>query len=80
MSKNAITIEQLNIACRHVVELMEAGMTENLAIRSLELFANAYAKYRVLRHVNPDHADQYALWSKAAKKAKASKVGVGYGQ
>jgi len=44
MSKNAITIEQLNTACRHVIELMDAGMTENLAIRNLELFANVYAK------------------------------------
>ena len=34
MSKNFITIEQLNIACRHVSELIEAGMTENMAIRS----------------------------------------------
>ena len=46
MSKNAPTIEQLNFARRHVLELIDAGMAENLAIRSLEIYANVYAKYR----------------------------------
>ena len=44
MSKNRPTIEQVKIACRHVDELMAAGVTENLAIRTLELFSDVYAK------------------------------------
>jgi hypothetical protein len=39
-SKNKLTIDQLKIACRHVRELIEAGVTENLAIRSLEEFTD----------------------------------------
>jgi hypothetical protein len=53
MSKNFLTIEQLNIACQHVCEPIEAGMTENTAIQSLELFSDNYAKGRVLGNVNP---------------------------
>jgi len=70
MSKNAVTIKQLKLACRHVIELMAAGMTENHAIRSLELFANGYAKLRVIGTLAPDHASQYTLWSNAARRAK----------
>jgi hypothetical protein len=80
MSKNALTIEQLKLACRHVLELIEAGMSENLAIRSLEIYANYYAKYRVLGKVTPDHADQYDYWSKAARKAKLANPNRPYGQ
>ncbi len=80
MSKNAPTIEQLNIACRHVLELTDAGMTENLAIRSLEIYANVYAKYRVLGAASPDHAEEYEHWSKAARKAKAANPDRPYGQ
>ena len=72
MSKNKPTIEQLTALCRQVVELMDLGMSENLAIRLLEQVANFYAKYRVLNSVTPDHADQYSLWSKAARAAKAA--------
>ncbi len=70
MSKNTITIKQLKILCRHVRELMDAGFTENHAIRPLELGANVYAKDRSMGTINPDHADQFKLWSKAARKAK----------
>jgi hypothetical protein len=70
MSKNAPTIQQLNIACRHVVELIEARMSENLA-KSLEIYANVYVKYRVHGEAKPDHADQYDHWSKAARKLEA---------
>jgi hypothetical protein len=80
MSKNAPTVEQLNIACRHVDELIDAGMSENLAIRSLEIYANIYAKFRALGESNPDYADQYDHWSKAARKAKASNPDRPYGQ
>lgn len=51
-------------------ELLEAGFTENIAIRLLELCANIYAKERMVGINAPDHADQFELWSKAALKAK----------
>ncbi len=70
MSKNTITIKQLKILCRHVRELIDAGFTENIAIRLLELGANIYAKDRNMGTTNPDHADQFKLWSKDAHKAK----------
>ena len=66
MSKNKITIEQLNVACRQFEEMLLLGVTENFAIRQLELFANAYAKFRVIGNVSPDHVNQYQLWSEAA--------------
>jgi len=72
MSKNVPTIKQLRIASRHVIELMQAGMTENLAIRNLELYANGYAKYRIVGNANPDHVNQYKMWSKAARAALAA--------
>ena len=43
MIKNRISIEHLKLACRHVQELIAAGVSENLAIRTLELFADVYA-------------------------------------
>ena len=43
MRKNDITFEQLRLACKHVDELSNIGVTENLAIRTLELFADVYA-------------------------------------
>src|SRR5262249_59421914 len=70
--KNAPTIEQLNMLCRHVAESMESGMSENWAIRLLEQVANMYAKYRVFGYVAVDSADQYTHWSKAALAAKAA--------
>ncbi|MEK7134094.1 MAG: hypothetical protein AAB804_03420 [Patescibacteria group bacterium] len=70
MSKNTITIKQLRILCRHVKELRNAGFTENIAIRPLELCANIYAKDRNVGTTNPDNADQFKLWSKNARKAK----------
>lgn len=79
-TKNAPTIDQLKIACRHVIELMDAGVSENLAIRTLELFANNYAKVRVVGHVSPDHVSQYTLWSKAARKIKAANPKGAYSQ
>ena len=36
MSKNAITLPQIEVACRHVAELIKLGMTENLACPSSE--------------------------------------------
>ena len=72
-SKNAHTIDQLNMVCRHVVELIDHGMSENWAIRLLEQMANMYAKARLFNgRVVVDHAEQYDLWSKAARAAKAA--------
>lgn len=70
MSKNTLTIKQLEVLCRHVDELLDAGFTENIAIRLLELGSNIYAKDRIMGTTTPDHADQFKLWSKAAQKAK----------
>jgi len=72
MSKNAHSIDQLKIACRHVIELMDAGVSENFAIRLLEQLSNMYAKYKALGSVTPDHVDDYVLWSRAALASKAS--------
>ena len=72
MSKNAITLPQIEVACRHVAELIKLGMTENLAIRNLELFANVYAKFRSVGSASPDHVDQFELWSQAALAHRAS--------
>ena len=80
MSKNALTVEQIKLACRHVDELTEAGFSENFAIRSLEIYANYYAKHRLLGRVAPDHASQYEHWSKAARKAKIANPDLAYGR
>lgn len=80
VSKNAVTLEQIEVACRHVLELMEAGMTENFAIRNLELFANMYAKFRLIGNTSPDRADQFDLWSKAALDARNENRGHAFGQ
>src|ERR1700688_2475655 len=67
MSKNAITVDQLRLACGHVQEMIEAGVTENLAIRTLELFADVYAKFQVIGNTSPHHVRQVKLWSIKAK-------------
>lgn len=67
LSKNAITIDQLELACRHVEEMIAAGVTENLAIRTLELFADVYAKLHVVGNASPHHVDHVKLWSTKAK-------------
>lgn len=80
MSKNAPTIDQLKMVCRHVEEMMtDGGMSENWAIRLLEQMTNMYAKYRILGRVKVDHADDYELWSKAARRAKAANPSGAYG-
>jgi hypothetical protein len=70
LSKNRLTVEHLKIACRHVHELTAAGVTENLAIRSLEIFSDFYAKFESGGSVTPHHVNQVACsqWSVAAKK------------
>ena len=73
MSKNRISIDQLSLACRHVEELTAAGVTENLAIRTLELFADVYAKLHFGGSATPHHVEQVPRkqWSIEAKRRKA---------
>lgn len=70
VSKNAITIDQLKLACRHVEEMIAAGVTENLAIRTLELFVDVYAKILMGGSATPHHVDQVTLWSLKAKRLR----------
>jgi hypothetical protein len=72
MSKNKPTIAQLKIACRHINELEKARMTENLAIRLLELVADMYAKTRTGGTPSVHHVRQIPIeqWSLAALRAK----------
>jgi hypothetical protein len=43
-SKNQPVIDHLKMACRHIDEMMAAGISENIAIRTLELISDLYAK------------------------------------
>lgn len=70
MSKNNFTIAQLEISCRHVQEMLDAGVTNNMAIRTLELFADYYAKVAMGGSVVPHHVSKVELWSIEAKKIK----------
>lgn len=70
MSKNAITIDQIRLACRHVDEMRTAGVSENLAIRTLEIFCDVYAKIRTGGSATPHHVNQVSLWSVEAKKLR----------
>ena len=70
MSKNSITIEQIRITASCMEQLLESGMTENLAIRHLEKLVDVYAKFKIIGKVSVDHVDEFSLWSKAALKAK----------
>lgn len=72
--KNAVTVEQLRLACRHVEELIAAGVTENFAVRTLELFADVYAKCHMggKGQTSPHHVNQVSLWSVEATKLLAA--------
>jgi hypothetical protein len=69
-SKNKVTINHLKLVCRHVHEMREAGISENLAIRILEQFADFYAKMHGGGSVTPHHVRQVPprQWSVAARK------------
>ena len=69
-SINALSVGQIRLACQHVLEMKVAGVTENLSIRTLELFVDVYAKVSVGGSATPHSADQVKLWSKAALAAK----------
>ena len=79
-SINAISIEQIIIACRHVDEMLDVGVTENLAIRTLELFTDVYAKVHFGGSVTPHSADQVGLWSIEALKARTKNPNEKLGQ
>ena len=72
-SKNEIAIVHLNLACRHVDEMIKAGVTENLAIRTLEIFTDVYAKLHKGGTASPHHVDQVKLWSIEARKLRDTK-------
>ena len=70
VSKNTVTIDQLVLACRHFQEMVEAGVTKNIAIRTLELFAEVYAKLHMGGSATPHHVDQVELWSVNARRIR----------
>jgi hypothetical protein len=80
MNKNAVTIQQIEMACRHAGELMTSDVSENTAVKTLHRLIDVYCKRRLLGYMSPDHADDYQLWSRAARQAKASNPGKPYGQ
>ena len=69
-SKNAVTIDHLVLACRHFEEMIAAGVTENGAIRTLEVFADVYAKLHMGGSATPHHVDQVDLWSVKARRIR----------
>ena len=60
------------MACRHIDEMMVAGVTENHAIRLLELFADVYAKLMNGGSAVPHSVSQVPLWSVAARRWRQS--------
>ena len=71
ISKNNISIEHLQIACRQAEELTSVGISENFAIRTVELFIDVYAKLHNGGSATPHHVNQVDLWSLAALKIKS---------
>lgn len=74
-SRNLITLPQLRLACRHVDEMLKEGLTENFAIRLLELFSDSYARQHIGGRgiFTPLHSRDIDLWSRAARKLKRNK-------
>lgn len=70
MSKNQVSIEQLKLCCGHVVELTKAGVSENLAIRTLELVVDVYAKLHKGGAATPHHIRDVELWSLEARRLR----------
>jgi hypothetical protein len=74
-SKNKPTIKHLKIACRHIDELMDAGVSENHAIRTLELLADVYGQTHLggvpaVHHINRVPVNQWSLAARRARKKK----------
>ena len=74
ISRNHITITQLQIACRHFQELRTANVTENYAIRTLELFVDSYSKILHGSAPIPHHVDHVKLWSIQAQSIRNSGI------
>ena len=72
--KNSPTVEQVALACRHVDEMIAAGVTENLAIRTLELFTDVYANLLIYKKAGPHQVDKVPIsqWSLKARELRAS--------
>ena len=68
--KNKVTLAHILLACRHFGEIRQAGISENLAIRTLELFVDVYAKVHHGGSPAPHHVDQVLLWSLAARELR----------
>jgi hypothetical protein len=70
----AVTIDLLNLACRHVEEMCVAGASENQAIRTLELWADGYGQFQTVGTTTPHHVRKVkpALWSAKAAKLRKS--------
>jgi hypothetical protein len=58
------------LACRHYEEMVTAGLTPNMAIRTLELFTDVYAKLHKGGSATPHHVDQVDLWSVKARRIR----------
>jgi hypothetical protein len=71
MSKNAASIDQIKLACKYVYDLIEQGVTENYAIRTMELMVDSYAKFRVMGNAKPNNPDEVPLWSREARRLRA---------
>lgn len=79
-SVNQPTIDQLVLLCRHVDKMKQAGLSDNFAIRILELVADVYAKLLYGGSATPHFAEQVELWSLAAKRAKKMNPDRKYGE
>ena len=68
MSVNTISIDHIMLACRHMSEMQKSGLTENMSVRTLELFTDLYAKMLKGGTATPHHVTQVSLWSVEALK------------
>jgi hypothetical protein len=71
--RNDVSLNQIQIACRHYQEMRAANVTENLAIRTLELFVDVYAKVHSGGTPAPHHVSQVRQWSTKARELKKRK-------
>jgi hypothetical protein len=73
-SVNSITIDHLNLACRHVDEMREVNIRENLAIRILEHWVEIYSKLYTGMSASPNSVRKIPLshWSINARKLRAA--------
>jgi len=82
-STNEVSIEQLEMVCRHVIEQEDVQLSENYRMRLITLLADTYAKQREIGTTSPDSADMFRKWSieairvwdEASKEDKNPKYG-----